>query len=244
MLTRLAALLLILFALGLPAQAQEAPPEVDRSATGGAQTLEDILARQRGEAEPRPNRGTGGAQDQAQGLAGSLGLPGAGASDSEVWEALRFNTADVTVSNSGPAADVLVQDGGMAWLTFREGPLRTYGAYALLGTIGLLALFYLLRGRVRIDGEPAGVTILRFNSVERFAHWLLAGSFILLGITGLVTLFGRLMIPYIGHEAFAPLAIASKWVHNNVAWPFMLALVMVFLFWVLHNIPNRHDIVW
>ena len=41
--------LLLSFMLALPIAAKEAEaPEIDRSATGGAPTLEDILARQRG----------------------------------------------------------------------------------------------------------------------------------------------------------------------------------------------------
>jgi formate dehydrogenase subunit gamma len=81
--------------------------------------------------------------------------------------------------------------------------------------------------------------------VERFGHWMLAGSFILLGITGLISLFGRkVLIPTFGHEAFSTVAIASKWIHNNVAWAFMIALVMIFVMWVIHNLPDRTDINW
>ena len=40
-------LIFTLFAFQTPALSQEQP--IDRSATGGAQTLEDIMARQRGE---------------------------------------------------------------------------------------------------------------------------------------------------------------------------------------------------
>jgi formate dehydrogenase subunit gamma len=43
---------------------------------------------------------------------------------------------------------------------------------------------------------------------------------------------------------FAPLAIVGKLVHNNVAWAFMLGLVMVTFFWLVHNIPNKHDLKW
>ena len=59
---------------GVPAPlvAQEAAP-IDRSATGGAQTLEDIMARQRGDAvAPR----TGDAAWAAQQLACQLGTLG------------------------------------------------------------------------------------------------------------------------------------------------------------------------
>lgn len=232
--------------LALPAAAQDtpAPSNPDRAATGGAQTLDDILARQRGEPVDDSFRRDATGGDDAAGMAGQLGTLG-GASDAEVWRALRYGLDDVKVSSGGPEARVLIQDGGMSWLAFREGPLATYGAYLLGVTIALLAIFFLIRGRIRIDGEKTGRTVTRFQSIERFGHWLMAGSFIVLAITGLVVLFGRIVvIPLLGHEAFSTIAVASKWVHNNIAWAFMLGLVMVFFMWVLHNVPNRTDLKW
>ena len=52
------------------------------------------------------------------------------------------------------------------------------------------------------------------------------------------------MLPYFGKELNSVVLIASKWVHNNVSWAFMIALVIVFVLWVYHNIPNRTDLVW
>lgn len=229
------------------AQAQEAPAAdaPDRTATGGAQMLEDIMRRQRGEPVDNSFRSNAtGNPDGAAGITSQLGTLG-GSSDPELWRAFRFGSADITASNSGPAATTLIQDGGMWWLTFRQGPLATYGSYLLLGTLVLLALFYLIRGRIRIDGEKTGRTLTRFKAVERFGHWLLAGSFILLGITGLITLLGRkFLIPAFGRDAFATLAELSKWVHNNVSWAFIIALVMIFVMWVIHNLPDRTDINW
>jgi formate dehydrogenase subunit gamma len=223
--------------------AQEAAaPQIDRTATGGAQTLEDILARQRGEPVDDSFRRNNldGEGETAPGLEG-LGMY----SDSEIWRALRYNEADVTVSAGGDVAKVLVQDGGMPWLEFRQGPLKTYGGWLLLGTIGALILFYLLRGKIMIDEPMTGRTVTRFKSIERMAHWLLAGSFIILGITGLLVLFGRkYILPTFGPEANAVILTWSKMIHNNISWAFMLALVMVFVMWVWHNIPNRTDITW
>lgn len=238
----LRAFLVLVFCLGLlPATAQENAPVSDRSATGGAQTLEDILARQRGE-EVAPR--TGDATGTAQELSGQLGTLG-GASDPELWRALRYGSADITVSSGGEVASVLMQDGGMAWLEFRKGPLATYGGYLLLGTLALLLVFFVLRGKVKLDYEKTGHTVTRFKSMERAAHWLLAGSFILLGITGLLTLFGRMFIaPYISKDFNSTLLLASKYIHNNVAWAFIVALIVVFFMWVWHNIPNRTDITW
>ncbi|MDT8326328.1 MAG: formate dehydrogenase subunit gamma [Roseovarius sp.] len=245
--TRIIMTLLVSLFLTVPLAAQEAAevPQPDRSATGGAQTLDDILARQRGEKIDDSFRsGATGNPDNAAGVANQLGTLG-GASDSEVWRGLRYGLADVKVSSGGPEARVLIQDGGMKWLQFRQGPLATYGAYLLGGTIVLLALFFLLRGRIRIDGEKTGRTVTRFQAIERFGHWLMAGSFVVLGITGLITLFGRkVLIPAFGHEMFSTMAIASKWVHNNISWAFMIGLVMVFFMWVMHNIPNKTDLKW
>jgi formate dehydrogenase subunit gamma len=228
------------------AYAQDADaPAIDRSATGGAQTLEDIMTRQNGDAVDNSFRSNAtGDPNGGEALAGQLGTRG-GASDPELWRALRFGTADVTASNNGPAATTLVQDGGMRWLTFREGPLATYGSYLLGITLILLAVFFLIRGRIRIDGEKTGNKITRFKAIERFGHWLLAGSFLLLGCTGLISLFGRkVLIPAFGHDAFSFLAVGSKWIHNNVSWAFMLGLIMIFAMWVLHNLPHRSDINW
>lgn len=228
-----------------PLQAQETTaPEVDRSATGGATTLEDILRRQEGLKVDNTYRSSQTGRESGAATTDQLGTLG-GASDPELWRGMRFNAEDITTQARGPAVTTLIQDGGMWWLTFREGPLLTYGGYLLLGTLALLALFFLIRGRIRIDGQKTGRKIERFKAIERFAHWLLAGSFILLGITGLITLMGRkFLIPAFGHDAFSVLATGSKFIHNNVSWAFMLALVMIFVMWVVHNLPSRTDLVW
>ena len=215
-----------------------------RAQTGGAQTLEDILARQKGEVVDYEFRKNAlGQRDLTNSTVplGNMGL----ASDAEVFRQLRYNEADMSVSSKSVASAVLIQDSGMSWLQLRKGPLQKFGGLALLGMIGLLAFFYLIRGRIPIEEGISGITIERFKPIERSAHWLLASSFILLGLTGLLTLFGRtVLIPYLGHEYFSVLAAGSKWIHNNVSWAFMLSLVVVFVFWVTHNIPSKLDIKW
>lgn len=243
MMTGLRTLVAVLIAilLSLPASAQDQP---DPSSTGGAQTLEDIMARQRGEVIDDSFRRDGSAADAASGLVGQLGTRGS-ASDPDLWRALRFGAADVTSTASGPTATTLIQDGGMWWLQFREGPLLTKGLYFLFFTWAALVIFYLIRGKILIDGEKTGNRLERFKGFERFGHWLMAGSFVILAITGLITLAGRkYLLPMFGHETFAFLAVGSKWIHNNVSWAFMLGLIMVFFMWVLHNLPDKTDINW
>ncbi|SPH24047.1 Formate dehydrogenase, cytochrome b556(fdo) subunit [Defluviimonas aquaemixtae] len=243
-----AAAIAVLTLPGAPAQAQAVPDSeaVDtRAATGGAQTLEDILARQKGlKIDDSFRRGAVGDSATAPASIDPLGTLG-GVSDPELWRALRYGAANVTTSSRSPAAGVIIQDGGLRWLQFREGPLAHYGGYLLLGMVIVLVLFYLIRGKIRIEGEKTGEKILRFNAVERFGHWLMAGSFVVLALTGLVLLFGRLaLIPLLGKEAYAPIAAAGKWIHNNIAWAFMLGLMIAIVVWISHNFPNKHDLKW
>ncbi|AXS84124.1 formate dehydrogenase subunit gamma [Marinobacter sp. Arc7-DN-1] len=227
-----------------PVWAEEAPA-VDRTSTGGAQTLEDILARQKQlEIDESFRSENLGNPANAAPISGRLGTLG-GRSDSDIYRAIRFNKIDPSTQARGPAADVLIQDGGIPWYELREGPVITYGGSAILAIIALLAVFYFVRGRIKIKGGPAGTTVERFKAIERFGHWLLAGSFVALALTGLITLMGRsFLIPVMGPEAFATLAAGSKWLHNNIAWAFMLGLVMTFFMWVAHNIPNKLDWQW
>jgi formate dehydrogenase subunit gamma len=239
-----AALLAMATLLFNPVWAQSAP-EVDRTATGGAQTLEDIMARQQKLKMDESFRSENlGNPANAAPITEQLGTRG-GVSDSDVWRGIRYNQSDIKTQARGPGADVLIQDGGMPWYKLREGPMISYGGGALLGIILLLVVFYFVRGKIMIDGGPSGTKIERFKAIERFGHWLLAGSFIALALTGLITLMGRsFLIPVIGHEAYSTLAVGSKWLHNNIAWAFMLGLVMTFVMWVTHNIPNKLDWQW
>lgn len=229
---------------GLSAIAQESATD-SHAATGGAQNLADIMARQQGQKlDDTYRKEATGQGNTAADIAAQLGSLG-GTSDAEVFRALRYGTADVTVSSNGPAAHVIIQDGGMRWLEFRKGPLKNGGGYLLLGVLAFLVLFYLLRGKIMIEAGPSGVKIKRFLFSERFAHWLMAGSFMLLALTGLISLFGRFgLIPLIGKPAYAFIASISIFVHNWVSWAFMLGLLMVLFLWIKDNIPKKHDLKW
>ncbi len=238
-----AALIAFLTFAVTPSYANEATDP--RATTGGAQTLEDILARQQGlEVDNTFRRQNQGNPDNAQPTSGALGSLG-GISDADIYRGIRFSDVDIKVSNKGPAAEILVQDGGMSWLLTRENQIRQYAAYGLGGILVALTAFYFIRGRMTIEGGPSGETIERFKNFERFGHWCLAGSFIMLSITGLILLFGRaVIIPIFGHQVNGALANFSIWVHNNIAWVFMFSLVAIFLMWVKHNIPNKLDWEW
>src|SRR5246127_3684497 len=86
-------------------------------------------------------------------------------------------------------AGVLIQPAGRTWDYFHEVLLYWGGAIVIVGTIALLALAYLILGRIRIAAGRSGQKVLRFKAFERFSHWLTAVSFVVLGLTGLKITF-------------------------------------------------------
>ncbi|WP_265518317.1 formate dehydrogenase subunit gamma [Nitratireductor luteus] len=165
-------------------------------------------------------------------------------SDSETWRAVRQGVAG-TVSIPDRNAATLVQSDGENWRLLRNGPMFDYLGLAMIGTLLLLALFFAFRGRIRVEHGLSGVRIKRFSTIERTAHWLMALSFIILAISGLNISFGReLILPLMGKDAFGPMAGFLKQTHNYVAFAFMLGLAVAFVMWIVHNVPNRQDLIW
>jgi len=197
--------------------------------------------------------GTGGAFAQTEGRDVAPTQPEQGfvpgdslgnTSDAQFWREIRRGMQG-TVSIPNEQAGVMIQSEGDNWRAVRNGPLSLYGSWALLGIVIVLALFFALRGRIRIESGPSGRTIERFNGLERFTHWLTASCFVVLALTGLNLLYGRyVLLPILGPEAFAGLTTAGKYAHNFLAFPFMLGLVLMFVLWVRHNIPNKYDLIW
>ena len=183
--------------------------------------------------------GTAFAQDQA-----ADPLLQQGGNDADVWRAVREGArGSVTIPDRN--AGILIQSSGETWRAIRNGPLPEWGAWAMLGMIVLLAVFFAIRGRIRIESGRSGVVVERFGFLDRLAHWLTAVSFIVLGLTGLNTLYGRYVVkPVIGPDAFAALSLFSKYIHNYVAFAFMAGLVLILVLWIRDNIPDRYDWIW
>jgi len=164
--------------------------------------------------------------------------------DSEMWRAVRGGMQG-TVSIPNAQAGQLIQSEGDNWRAIRNGPVTVYGAWAMLGIVALIGLFFALRGRIRIDAGPSGNTIERFNMIERTAHWITACSFVVLALTGLNILYGRhVLLPILGPDIFAAITLAGKYAHNFLSFAFMVGVVMMFVLWVRHNIPNAGDLRW
>lgn len=169
------------------------------------------------------------------------------ANDAALMQALQGSPGDLRgrVSIPDQKAAVLQQPEGREWRDFRQGTLTTVSAVLVLGVVAALAIFYMIRGRIRVEGGRSGRTVTRFGTVDRFAHWLTATSFVVLTITGLNLVFGRfLLLPLIGPEAFTAFTEVGKLAHNFLSFPFVLGIVLMFVLWVKDNVPNRLDVEW
>ena len=167
------------------------------------------------------------------------------ADEMELFRALNGGRIEGRISIPDQQAASLIQPVGRDWRNFHNVTLAWVGGVAVLGMLALLGVFYLTRGRIRIEGGPSGRTLTRFNVLERANHWMVASCFIILGLSGLNLTFGRhLLLPVVGPEAFTAVSLWGKIAHNFLAFPFTLGLVVMFLLWVRDNIPNRLDLEW
>lgn len=159
------------------------------------------------------------------------------------WREVREGVKGYTTAE-GAEAGVLIQNGGQNWRQIRNGPVATYGAWAMIALIVVLAVYHLLTGGYKMP-ERTGRKVLRWSGIDRFIHWYTAVLFILLAITGLSLLWGRaVLIPVLGKEGFAAWAGIAKPIHDYTALFFAAGLVVMIAKWMHHNIPKGYDITW
>jgi formate dehydrogenase subunit gamma len=168
--------------------------------------------------------------------------------EKQLLDALKPGSTDTLagrVSIPDASARNLIQPAGADFRAFHEKTLFRIGLIAIPGMILLLAAFYLIRGKVLIDGGPSGQTIVRFDGLSRFVHWLTATSFLALGLSGLNLVFGKsLVLPVIGPGAFSAISQLGKFVHNYVSFAFALGVILMFVLWIKDNLPSARDIKW
>lgn len=183
-------------------------------------------------AQDRPPPGMSGDNPTAQAV-----------QEQKLLEELRRIQGSITIPD--PKAAVLQQPQGRTYQSFHEVWLPWIGGIAVIGMLLLLAAFFFYRGRIRTHDPLTGQTILRFNAVERFTHWLTATAFIILAITGLNYVFGkRLLMPLIGPEAFSSWSQWAKYAHIATSWIFMAGILIMFVLWIKDNLPDRYDWAW
>ena len=162
-----------------------------------------------------------------------------------VWREVRKEGQEHYTSIKGRETGVLVQSAGETWRRIRNGPVTFYGGLLVsLVTLAILA-FYFWKGPVKLHERPTGRLLPRFTPMERIVHWTAAISFCVLGISGLIMLFGKhVLLPIIGYTLFAWLTMLGKNLHNFIAPFFMLAVIVMILMWLRDNLPRSYDWQW
>ncbi|NOQ81604.1 MAG: formate dehydrogenase subunit gamma [Methylophaga sp.] len=162
----------------------------------------------------------------------------------DYWRQVRDNTAGYSAVK-GRETNELIQGSGQNWRQLRNGPIATYGSWLLGLMLAVLAVFYLWRGEIKLSHPRTGKTVERWTLKERRMHWVTVGLFIILGITGLSLLYGRLvLIPLLGHHGFASYAEIAKWIHNILGPVFMVGLLSMIFNWFKLNFFNKIDLQW
>ena len=161
------------------------------------------------------------------------------------WRSVRQGTEGYTAVR-GQETNVLIQHGGQNWRQIRNNWLIPYSGYILTAVLGLFVLYFLVKGRIRIEGGRAGREIVRITSTERWVHWFIAIVFVLLTLTGIVLLFGKhMLIPLMGAQAFAALADLSITVHNYTGLLFILATLLLIFTYYRDSVFNwKVDMDW
>jgi formate dehydrogenase subunit gamma len=165
-------------------------------------------------------------------------------SRTDFWSTLRHG-AEATTAVQGPQAGYAIQSSGEGWRQFRNGPIATYGWWGMAGVAAACLLFFLFRGSMPVASGLSGKLIERFTLSERAGHWVIAISFLVLGLTGLNMIYGKdVLLPAMGPEAFAAMSQIGKYAHFAASFIFMIGIVWIFVKWIPHNLPDRTDLMW
>ncbi|XKE47369.1 formate dehydrogenase subunit gamma [Halomonas organivorans] len=166
--------------------------------------------------------------------------------DADTWRQIRSGEIDANFRDSRADSTYnLINVSGEGWRQIRDRWVSPFGAIAILGMLGVILVFYLVAGRQRLDEPRTGRKLLRWPVLDRALHWSVASLFILLGLTGLMLLYGKALLrPVFGDGAWAGLMTGTKTLHNYLGPLFAIMLLLVLVRFLRHNLPRRHDLTW
>jgi|KBSMisStandDraft_5_1062788.scaffolds.fasta_scaffold06449_7 formate dehydrogenase subunit gamma len=160
-----------------------------------------------------------------------------------LWSEVRSGAKQYTTVQ-GRETDILVQPQGQTWRALRT-PIMGLGALAIIAAVIGLAVFFFWRGKLDYERRPADRVIRRFTPMDRYAHWLLAITWVTLAVTGLILSAGKtVLLPILGYTLFSWLATLAKNVHNFVGPVLIVAVPLMFVRYVRDNGIGIEDIRW
>lgn len=167
-----------------------------------------------------------------------------GFAGAEYWRVIKDGN-EGTSQVKGIEAGVLINVEGEYWRHLRNKWVSPYGAYALLGVLCTLLIFYLIVGQKKLDHPRTNKKIKRWSQLDRANHWTVAILFITLALTGLSLLYGKFFLKgLLGDSTWGNYIALCKILHNYLGSLFMLALLIMIVRWLKHNFFNATDLRW
>jgi len=140
---------------------------------------------------------------------------------------------------------ILIVNSGENWREFRNSLLMPFSQWIIAVALVVMGLFYMRIGPDKLEKPRSGVLIERYTLGERVLHWYTAVLFVIMAVTGLSLLLGRiLLIPIFGHWADSAYLQTSKVLHNYCGPLFLIGIFIEFVIWVRYNIPRKIDLAW
>ena len=162
-----------------------------------------------------------------------------------VWREVRKEGQEHYTSVKGRETGVLVQSAGETWRRLRNGPVTFYGGWLIVLVTLAIAAFYFAKGPLKLHEKPTGRLVERFSTIERWTHWIVAISFCVIAVTGIVILFGKhFLLPILGYTLFAWLTALAKNLHNFIAPLFLVSLLVMILTFAKDNLYQAGDFRW
>ena len=176
-------------------------------------------------------------------ISGVVQNPGA-----DYWRDVRQRDAPAAGNTQVRGVDtgILVSQAGEQWRQYRIDKLVPYSAVILGGMLAIFILYFLIRGKIRIEEGRSGQLLRRYTTPEMVVHWLLAISFVILALSGLILLYGRwALIPLLGPEGFSVTATVCKNLHNYVGLFFTVIIPIAFFLYLKDSLFNlKVDLKW
>ena len=162
----------------------------------------------------------------------------------DLWQGIRQGQAG-TSSVPGVESGTLINALGITWQHLRMQWLVPAGLILIGIAVALIAAFYGFAGPKRLHHGASGQRVARFSPFQRIIHWFTAVIFLLLAASGLVLIYGRLvLIPLFGPKSFAFIASACKEAHNLFGPIFLLCLILLLIEYGRDNLFRRADLRW
>ncbi len=159
------------------------------------------------------------------------------------WRAVRAGVPGY--SSTPQQGHTILITAGENWRGIRNGALMPASQWIIAMALLVMGLFYAFVGPEKLEKPRSGIRIERFALWERILHWYTAVIFIIMGMTGLSLLLGRVaLIPVFGHGVVSAYLQVAKDLHNYLGPLLLVGIVLEFVVWVRFNIPGRIDLEW